>query len=600
MKFLQFTKELIQNYSFMGVIHRTLGDKGYILLLSIVVGVISGTAAVLLKLFAHGCHDLARMLAERLPWMMWILPVVPAIGIFGCIVIVRLFFNKGPYEKSLAGVIMATTNGTSDLPRSKTYSHIITSGLAVGMGASAGLEAPIALTGSAIGSNVAKVLQLGRESRTLLLACGGGAGISAIFNSPVAGALFACEILLPAFSVPALVPLLMASAAAAVISEIFYNQHTFIQLNEGTAWTVNNIPYYVIIGLAAGLVSSFVIKTSVLTAKKAEKYKNVWVRGAVGCLILYFFFLLFPALKGEGYGYVSDLLRGKESAIAVGSPISSLFSGPNTLVILLGLLIIIKPFVSAVSVESGGDGGIFGPSMFIGAFLGYFISKILNLTGITVIDPVNCIAVGMGGVLAGVMHAPLTGMFLIAELTGGYKLFVPLMIVVALSSFISKRIAKHNVYKSMIVMKGGTPEQKDDAVMMMHKQLRDLIENDYVPVKQTDTLRTLLKALMKSKRNIFPVLSDDGAIVGIVRVDNIRPFILDTELYDMVLVFDIMSPTGPALEATDSLHDATRLFESLRVWNLPVVENGKYLGFVSKAGVFDSYRKMLSTKPDLF
>ena len=503
MKFLQFTKELIQNYSFMGVIHRTLGDKGYILLLSIVVGVISGTEAVLLKLFAHGCHDLARMLAERLPWMMWILPVVPAIGIFGCIVIVRLFFNKGPYEKSLAGVIMATTNGTSDLPRSKTYSHIITSGLAVGMGASAGLEAPIALTGSSIGSNVAKV-------------------------------------------------------------------------------------------------SSFVIKTSVLTAKKAEKYKNVWVRGAVGCLILYFFFLLFPALKGEGYGYVSDLLRGKESAIAVGSPISSLFSGPNTLVILLGLLIIIKPFVSAVSVESGGDGGIFGPSMFIGAFLGYFISKILNLTGITVIDPVNCIAVGMGGVLAGVMHAPLTGMFLIAELTGGYKLFVPLMIVVALSSFISKRIAKHNVYKSMIVMKGGTPEQKDDAVMMMHKQLRDLIENDYVPVKQTDTLRTLLKALMKSKRNIFPVLSDDGAIVGIVRVDNIRPFILDTELYDMVLVFDIMSPTGPALEATDSLHDATRLFESLHIWNLPVVENGKYLGFVSKAGVFDSYRKMLSTKPDLF
>ena len=599
MKFLVFTKRFIQNYSFMGVIHRTLGDKGYILLLSIAVGIISGTAAVLLKLFAHSCHNFAEMLGGRLPWMMWVLPLVPAIGIFGCIIIVRLFFNKGTYEKSLAGVITATTNGTSDLPRSKTYSHIITSGLAVGMGASAGLEAPIALTGSAIGSNVAKVLQLGRESRTLLLACGGGAGISAIFNSPVAGALFACEILLPSFSIPALVPLLMASAAAAVVSELFYNQDTFIQLSEGTAWTVNNIPYYVLIGLAAGLVSSFIIRTSIITARQAEKYKNVWIRGALGCLILYFFFLLFPALKGEGYGYVSSLLSGRESAIAAGSPITSWFSGPNALVILLGLLVIIKPFVSAVSIESGGDGGIFGPSMFIGAFLGYFIAKILNLTGLTVIDPVNCVAVGMGGVLAGVMHAPLTGMFLIAELTGGYKLFVPLMIVVALSSFISKRIARHNVYKSMIVMKGGTPEQKDDAVIM-RKQLRDLIENDYVPVKQTDTLRTLLKALMKSKRNIFPVLSDDGAIAGIVRVDNIRPFILDTELYDMVLVFDMMSATGPVLEATDSLHDATQLFENLHVWNLPVVENGKYLGFVSKAGVFDSYRQMLSTKKELF
>lgn len=600
MKFLAFTKRVIQNYSFMGVIHRTLGDKGYILLLSIAVGVISGSAAVLLKLFAHSCHSFAEMLGGRLPWMMWVLPLVPAAGIFGCIVIVRLFFNKGPYEKSLAGVIAATTNGTSDLPRSKTYSHIITSGLAVGMGASAGLEAPIALTGSAIGSNVAKVLQLGRESRTLLLACGGGAGISAIFNSPVAGALFACEILLPSFSVPALVPLLMASAAAAVVSELFYSQDTFIQLSEGTAWTVSNIPYYVLIGLAAGLVSSFIIRTSIVTAKRAEKFRNVWVRGALGCLILYVFFLLFPALKGEGYGYVSSLLAGNESAIAAGSPVTSWFSGPNALVVLLGILIVIKPFVSAVSIESGGDGGIFGPSMFIGAFLGYFISKILNLTGVTVIDPVNCVAVGMGGVLAGVMHAPLTGMFLIAELTGGYKLFVPLMIVVALSSFISKRIARHNVYKSMIAMKGGTPEQKDEAVIMMRKQLRDLVENDYVPVRQTDTLRTLLKALMKSKRNIFPVISEEGAIVGIVRVENIRPFLLDTELYDMVLVFDIMSPTGPALEATDSLHDATLLFENLHVWNLPVVENGKYLGFVSKAGVFDSYRKMLSAKQDLF
>ncbi len=584
----------------MGMIHKTLGDKGYILLLSIVVGVISGSGAVVLKLFAHSCHTLVNLLAETAPWMIWVIPAIPAIGIFGCILIVRLFFNKGPYEKSLAGVITVTTNGTSDLPRSKMYSHILTSGLAVGMGASAGLEAPIALTGSAIGSNVAKTLFLGRESRTLLLACGGGAGISAIFNSPVAGALFACEILLPAFSVPALVPLLMASASAAVVSEIFYTQETFIQLNPGTAWTVNNIPYYVVIGLAAGLVSAFVIRTSIHTAKRFEKYRNVWLRGLLGCLILYVFFLLFPALKGEGYGYVSSLISGNESAVAAGGPLAFLFHNPWMLVLLIGILTLIKPLVSAISIESGGDGGIFGPSMFIGAFLGYFFSKILNLSGVTVIDPVNCVAVGMGGVLAGVMHAPLTGMFLIAELTGGYKLFVPLMIVVALSSFISKRVVKHNVYKSMIALKGGIPEEKDDAALMMHKDLKDLIESDYVSVKQTDTLRTLLKALMKSKRNIFPVLSEEGSIVGIVKVDNIRPFLLNTELYDMVLVFDMMSPPGPSLETTDSLHDATTLFESLHVWNLPVVEKGKYLGFVSKAGVFDSYRQVLSSKRDLF
>ena len=280
--------------------------------------------------------------------------------------------------------------------------------------------------------------------------------------------------------------------------------------------------------------------------------------------------------------------------------LASLFQSPWSLILLTGVLMFVKPFVSALSVESGGDGGIFGPSLFTGAFLGYFISKFLNLTGITVIDPVNCIAVGMGGVLAGVMHAPLTGMFLIAELTGGYTLFVPLMIVVAFSSFISKRLVKHNVYKSMIVMKGGVPEQSDDEVLLMSAHLRDLVEKDYSPVHENDTLRTLLKAVMHSHRNIFPVLSEDGKLVGIVRVDSIRKFILNAELYDMILVYDVMSDTGPVLDANDSLSDAATLFDRLRIWNLPVTENGKYIGFVSKAGVYDNYRRMLREKPDLF
>lgn len=579
-------------------LHRFIGHQSYILILCVLVGVISGLGAVFLKTMAHKCHLMVYGATGAIPGAEWIYPALPTLGIFACIIIVRLFFRKTIYDKSLAGVITATTNGTSDLPRYKMFSHIITSGLAVGTGASAGLEAPIALTGSAIGSNTAKFFHLGRESRTLLLACGGGAGISAIFNSPVAGALFACEILLPAFSVPALVPLLMASAAAAVVSELCNSYNPFIQLNTG--WTVFNVPYYIFIGIAAGLVSAMVIRFSVLTAKRAERQKNVWVKGLIGCLILYVFFLLMPALKGEGYTYISALIQGRESAIPADGPLAFLFQNPWALILLVGLLVFAKPFVSAVSVECGGDGGIFGPSLFIGAFLGYFISKFLNMTGITVIDPVNCIAVGMGGVLAGVMHAPLTGMFLIAELTGGYRLFVPLMIVVAISSFISKLLVKHNVYKSMIVLKGGIPEQRSDEVMLKSARLRDLIEQDYTPVKQTDTLRSLLRVIMDSPRNIFPVLSDDGQLTGVVRVDSIRKFLLNTELYDMILVFDVMSDTGPVLDADDTLSDAARLFDQLRTWNLPVVKNDKYVGFVSKAGVFDSYRRMLREKPDLF
>jgi len=577
---------------------RFMGMKGYILLLCVVVGVISGLSAVLLKTFTHEWHRVLYSMAEKLPGAVWILPALPALGIFLCILIVRMFFNKGPYEKSLAGVITSTTNGTGDLPRSKMFSHIITSGIAVGAGASAGLEAPIALTGSAIGSNFAKWFRLDRESRILLLACGGGAGISAIFNSPVAGALFACEILLPAFSVPALVPLLMASAAAAVVSELCSSYNPFIQLNTG--WTVTNVPWYALIGIAAGLISSLVIRTSVTVAKQAEKQKNVWLKGLLGCMILYLIFLLLPALKGEGYGFIMDLIRGKEETLPDNGVLTFLFRSPWSLIILTVVLMFAKPFVSALSVESGGDGGIFGPSLFTGAFLGYGMSKFLNLTGIAVIDPVNCIAVGMGGVLAGVMHAPLTGMFLIAELTGGYRLFVPLMIVVALSSFISKRLVRHNVYKSMIAMKGGIPEQRDDEVMLTSTHLRDLVETDYIPVHEDDTLRTLLKTVMQSSRNIFPVVNTENRLVGVVRVDSIRKLLFNSELYDMILVYDVMTDTGPVLDCNDTLNDAVLLFDRLRLWNLPVTENGKYLGFVSKIGVYDNYRRMLREKHDLF
>lgn len=585
-------------YLFIPALKKILGIKGYILLLCVGAGVISGLSAVLLKNFTHSWHDLLYGAVSKLPGAVWIYPALPALGIFLCILIVKLFFHKRPYEKSLAGVITSTTNGTSDLPRSKMFSHIITSGLAVGAGASAGLEAPIALTGSAIGSNLAKLFHLGRESRTLLLACGGGAGISAIFNSPVAGALFACEILLPSFSVPALVPLLMASASAAVVSELCNSHSAFIQLNTG--WTVENVPCYMLIGLGCGVISAFMIKFSAALAHLTEHYSNVWIKGVYGCIVLYFFFLLFPALKGEGYSFITDLIRGNESTVTEGV-LHPLFTNPWTVIALIGVLVLLKPLVSALSVESGGDGGIFGPSLFTGALLGYFLSKILNMAGIAVIDPVNCVAVGMGGVLAGVMHAPLTGMFLIAELTGGYKLFVPLMIVVAISSYISKRLVKYNVYKTMIVMKGGVPEKKDDEVLLDSRSVEDLTENDYVLLREHDTLRTLLQGVMQSKRSIFPVVSEKGILLGVIRMNTIRKFILSQELYDVILVYDIMEDTGPILTAGDSLNDAALLFDRLGVNQLPVVSSGgRYRGFIAKNQVYDNYRKMLHKKQDLF
>lgn len=577
-----------------------MGGKGFMLLASILVGVISGAGAVLLKHFTHFCHHLVDRMTVSAPWMPFAAPLIPCAAILLCILIVRYVYLLKQYDKSLACVILSTTNGTSDLPASKMYSHILTSGLAVGFGASAGLEAPSALTGSAIGSNMAKILRLGREGRTLLLACGGGSAISAIFDSPVAGALFACEILLPSFSIPALVPLLMASASASVVSQIFAIPSAFIQLSDGTAWTIHNIFCYVLIGICCGLLSSFVIKSTLLVGKTLKRFQSRTFAVISALIVIYLTFLLFPALKGEGYSLISSLIRGEENAVLTGSPFSFLAANPWCILGMIALLFMLKPVISALCIDSGGDGGIFGPSLFIGAFSGYFLAKLINASNLASIDPVNCIAVGMGGILAGVMHAPLTGIFLIAEITGGYKLFVPLMIVAALSSFISKRLCGHNIYKSAIVQRGGIPEMKEGDAALYRHSLRSLVENDYMPVKESDTLRTLLDVVIHSRHTIFPVVDEEGVLKGIVRIASIRPYLLDTAMHDVILIYDVMGQTGPALDVNDSLKDAAKLFENLRTNHLPVLENGKYAGFISKAGLFDAYRARVQNKHELF
>ncbi|MBQ7403804.1 MAG: chloride channel protein [Lentisphaeria bacterium] len=600
---MQFLKNIAKGslYGTAALLRGYMGDKAYILLLSVIVGVLAGLAAVLLKGTTDLFHHIADLVSGRTGE--WIRPILPVAGIFLCVILVKLFLRNGKYEKSLSGVIVETSKGTSNIKGYHCWSHIITSGMCVGLGGSAGLEAPIALTGSAIGSNFSKLVRTGTETRTLLLACGGAAGISAIFNSPVAGALFACEILLPSFSVPALVPLLMASASAAVVSEILYGKFPFVESSND--WNMMNLPFYVVLGVLAGLISAYTIKFAVKTGKIFQKYENVWLKALCGSLILAGMLTIFPALRGEGYGFIGALVDRNESLLMSGSPLGGLVNGSWLFLGACFLLILLKVFSSATTIESGGDGGIFAPSMFIGAFTGFCVARFFNLlfplVGIDYqLNEVNFLAVGMGAVIAGVMHAPMTGMFLIAEMTGGYKLFIPLMIAVSLSSFISKRIMKYNVYKSAIALSGGSPEPKQSAVIMEKVSLRNLVENNFHPVVATDTLRTLLKKVMESKRNLFPVLDENGGIIGIVTLDDVRPFLLDANLYDVVLVYDIMKPAGPSLEVNDSLGAATRLFESTKLWLIPVMEKGKYIGFVSKAGVFDKYRDMLRNQRELF
>lgn len=562
------------------------------------VGLISGTLAVLLKAGTHTIQHYTCGWAATHPFHFWILPAVPTAGIFACIILVNFFHKNRPYEKSLAGVIQATSNGTSNLPFYHTFAHLVTSSLAVGACASAGLEAPIALTGAAVGSNMAKGLKLGRESRTLLLACGGAAGIAAVFSSPVAGILFACEVLLPSFSTPALIPLLLASASGSIISQLLYPGHTFIQVV--APWQPVNIPYYLIIGLSCGLFSAYTIRVSSVIAKKFEPTQNVWLKGAAGCAMLYVLFFLFPALMGEGYTFINALAHDNVLALTADSPLAALGRHPWAMVVMLTLLFLGKPLASTISLESGGDGGIFGPSLCCGAFLGYALYLTLTLLGIKELSPLVFICSGMGGVIAGVMHAPLTGIFLIAELTGSFQLFIPLMLVTALSSFICKSLTRYNIYKTMIVQHGDVPDPQIETLMLAKTQIAEILEKDFQTINPNETLRTLLKTIMQSHRNIFPVINVDGELVGVIREESVRPFIMNPALYDVVLVDDMMIPTGPQLKPTNSLEDATRLMDRLNLWHLPVTVNGKYLGFVSKAGILNAYRNLLNQQTELF
>lgn len=575
------------------------GFKNYILLLSVFVGLTAGVAAVLLKFLTHSIRDFS-FSQLTFPGAIWLYPALPAIGIFFCILFAKAVV-RGRYERSLASVIQSVANGTSEIPSQKTWSHLLTSSISVGFGSSAGLEAPIALTGSALGANIGKLLRLGRESRTLLLACGGAGAIAAMFNCPVAGALFACEILLPEFSIPALVPLLLASATASVVSQLIYPIEPFVF--QITSWNMALLPYYLILGASAGLVSAFVIRVSLSIQDQFKSLTNAWLRGLFGCMVLYMLFLIFPALQGEGYSFINALLENRPDELYSMSPLGFLFSDPWIFLGLLFFLVFLKAVASSIGMEAGGDGGIFAPSMFIGGFLGCFLARLIRMTdfvGSSSIVDSNFLAVGMGGVLAGVMHAPMTGIFLIAEITGGYRLFVPLMIVASLSCYICRKLCRYNVYKSQIVMNGGVPDVNEDAAALGGLTVGEMAEKNFVPVQQTDTLRMLLQAVMRSHRNIFPVLDYEERLVGIVTLDDIRGCLMNSELYDITLVFDVMKETGPILKDTDLLLDAMKLFENLPVWNIPVTKNGKYVGFVSKSGIFDRYRYLLRNKHELF
>ncbi len=589
-------KTRIRFFHFIRHRQKYISDRNFLIIASLIVGVLSGFAAVSLKTFVYLIqHFLEGGFDVKYANYLYLL--YPLIGIMLSIWYVRSFHKKIIFDKGLSSIIFSISKRSSNIEWHKTYSHVITSALTVAFGGSVGLEAPIAVTGSAIGSNTAKILLLSKQEKTLLLASGSAAGIAAIFNSPIAGVIFAFEVLLTEFSVPAFIPLLIASASGAVISKLFYHEQLFFLTTEG--WRIKAIPFYLLLGICSGLLSVYMMRNTLAVESFFHKRKKPYFKGIFGGIAIGMMIFFFPPLYGEGFHIVQELMSGSSNGLLNHS---LFFDQQHSELFLLAFtfaLILIKVFASSITIGSGGNGGIFGPAIFTGALFGFFFSRLVNFSGITHINEQNFIAAAMAGLISGVLHAPLTGIFLIAEISGGYGLFVPLMIVSATSYFVVRYFEPNSIYTKSLIERGLITKDKD-ANLLSEMKLESIIENNFSVVQAFLTLKQFVGVIAQSKRNIFPVVDDDKKLVGIIMMDDIREVMFNTEMYDKVTTSDLMNNPPFTANINDQPDILMKKFEEYAVWNIPVIDDeGIYLGFISKTGMLDKYREKLIHSEDV-
>ncbi len=570
-------------------LRKHVDERTYIIVVSVAVGAFAGLAAVLLKLIVR----LIKFLLDG-----WFEPthinilylVYPMAGIALAVLYVKRV-HGGKLDKGLSRLLLALSRNSAKLPRSATYSHLVSSALTVSFGGSAGLEAPIVLTGSALGANVAKELRARPRYRNLFIACGAAAGISAVFNSPIAGVIFALEVLLPELTVASFIPLMMASATATIISKLLFYETIFAPALRD--WQMSAIPFYVVLGLLCGGISAYMTRTTFRLEARFKKLKlNSRGRIIFGGLALGILIFLFPPLFGEGYETINDLFRRHYSALLDHSLIYQ-FRSPWILVAFATAMIFIKVIATALTIGAGGNGGIFAPSLFTGALTGFIWARSVNLLTDWGLNEINFIAIGMAGVISGVVHAPLTGIFLIAEITGGYALIVPLMIVSSMAFFVARYIEPYSVYTKPLAEEDQVRVASPDNVLLQRIETRALIEAAFAAAPYEGTLRDLLNTIKKSKRNIFPVVDRTGKFRGVILLDDIRDLIFDPATYDQVSIASLTHLPADTVRPGESAPHILAKFEKHGIWRLPVVEGDHFVGFISKSRLLNAYREVL-------
>jgi len=568
-----------------------ISQRNLIMILSVIIGVLAGLGAVVIK---NGVHLVKDLLTSNIvvDYQNYLFFVLPAIGILLATLYIR-FVVRQHVGHGIPSVLFAISRTHGVIKRHNIFSSIITSVFTVGFGGSVGLEGPTVATGAALGSNLGQVFKLNYKQITLLLGLASAAAMSAIFKSPIAAVVFAIEVIMIDLTMSSVIPLLIASTTGVLTSYFFLGQAVMYPFDIKVAFSLSDIPYFILLGLLAGLVSVYFTKMYIFTEsvfKRINAWYLKWILGGVVLGVLIFFF---PSLYGEGYEAVNSCLQGDYSPLFNNSLFYGLENEIIWVFVLFLLILFFKAIATSVTFGAGGIGGIFAPTLFMGAFTGLFFTTFLKYLGIGHLNPSNFALVGMGGLIAGVLHAPLTAVFLIAEITSGYQLFVPLMITATISYATIRIFVKNSVYTHQLARRGELiTHHKDKAILSMMK-VDKLIERDFRTVSPDDKLGDLVKVIAESKRNLYPVIDENELFCGIIVLDDIRNIMFKPELYDVKDVHSLMFMPGTFVDPDESMEEVAKKFQETRNYNLPVIKDGKYIGFISRANVFSEYRKLL-------
>jgi|TARA_R110002126_G_scaffold7508_19_gene36835 CIC family chloride channel protein len=569
-----------------------LTEKQFIFLSSVLVGITAAFAVIVLKTFAHGVYSFATYINGILK-LSFINSILPIAGLLLTVFVVKRVLG-GSIEKGTPQILYAVAKKASIIPKKQMYAQIFTSSLTVGLGGSAGLESPIVVTGAAFGSNYAQKYKLSYKDRTLLIGCGVAAGIAAAFNAPIAGVLFAIEFLLVDVSISAFTPIMIAAATGALVSVIALDETVLLNFKQQQDFDFHKIPFYVLLGILTGFVSVYYTRNFRRTEHFFQKLKmNAYKKALLGASILAVLIFIFPTLFGEGYESIKVLADKNPGEILENTLFSKFKDNTWVLLAFVGLTMMLKVFATAITLGSGGNGGNFAPSLFLGSYVGFLFSKAINFTGLTQLPVSNFTMVGMAGILSGLFHAPLTAIFLIAEITGGYSLMLPLMIVASISFAISKRFEKHSMDVKDLVQKGHAFTSNKDTNVLSTLDTTSIIQTDYLTVSPDENLEKLVDLISHSNQVIFAVVDKEQHLLGIVHFNNIREIIFNTYRVKYTLVKDIMATPAEVIYPFNSMETVMNKFERSKMAFLPVIKDEKYFGFISKSVALEAYRSKL-------